>query len=113
MVREMTEERADTIGVEVAYATPHKQLIIALQVTVGTTALEAVHRSNIKVEFPEIDIDTIPMGIFSKPLDGKSRPLPKDYKLQIRDRVELYRPLIIDPKEARLARAAKAKMKNN
>ena len=59
------------IPVEVAYATPERQLIVPVKVPVGTTALEAVKLSNIAVEFSEIDIDKDPMGIFSKPLDGK------------------------------------------
>lgn len=97
------------IPIEVAYATPARQLIIALEVPVGTTAHEAVIRSGITAEFEEINPDKDPMGIFSKVLDGKGKPLPKDYKMQARDRVEIYRPLIIDPKQARLLRASKAK----
>ena len=49
------------------------------------------------------------MGIFSKVLDGKNMPGPKEYILKARDRVEIYRPLTIDPKQARLARAEKNK----
>jgi putative ubiquitin-RnfH superfamily antitoxin RatB of RatAB toxin-antitoxin module len=51
------------------------------------------------------------MGIFSKLLDGKGRPTAKEYVLQIRDRVEIYRPLTIDPMQARLNRAETAKKK--
>ncbi|MFM1896750.1 MAG: hypothetical protein RLZZ385_1824 [Pseudomonadota bacterium] len=98
-----------TIAVEVACATPARQIILSLQVPVGTTALEAVHRSGIHLEFPELDIDTRPLGIFSQPLDGRTLPLPDEYVLQARDRVEIYRPLLIDPKQARLARAKKSK----
>ncbi len=97
------------ITVEVAYALPQRQRLIEVQVSVGATALEAVLQSGITQEFPEIDPATASMGIFSKPLDGKALPLPQDYQLQARDRVEIYRPLTIDPKEARLARAKKAK----
>jgi uncharacterized protein len=93
------------IGVEVAYATPERQLIIALQVAEGTTAYEAVIQSGITAEFEGIDPQRDPMGIFSRPLDGKSSPLPAEYELQVGDRVEIYRPLIIDPKQARLKRA--------
>lgn len=106
------EDEIEFIDVEVVYATPAKQRVIPLKVPVGTTAFEAAVQSNIVSEFPQIDLDTIPMGIFSKPLDGKGRPTPHEYALRARDRVELYRPLIIDPKEARLARADKAKMKD-
>jgi putative ubiquitin-RnfH superfamily antitoxin RatB of RatAB toxin-antitoxin module len=106
------EDELELIDVEVVYATPARQLLIALKVPVGTTAYEAVEQSNIVSEFPEIKLNTIAMGIFAKPLDGKGRPTPKEYALRPRDRVELYRPLIIDPKQARLARAEKAKMKD-
>lgn len=98
-----------SIGVEVAYATPQQQRIIALTVPHGTSAFDAVLQSGITREFPEIDPAAASMGIFSKPLDGKSLPLPRDYQLKARDRVEIYRPLLIDPKAARLARAAKLK----
>lgn len=97
------------IAVEVAYATPEKQLIIALDVPLGTTAYEAVIESRIVEEFDGIDIDKDPMGIFSKPLDGKGRPSPKEYQLEAMDRVEIYRPLTIDPKAARLKRAEEKK----
>lgn len=102
-----TESTAVLIEVEVAYATPEKQQIITLRVPKGTTAYEAVVKSGITSEFPQIDIESDPMGIFSEVLDGKKRPLPGEYILGPRDRVEIYRPLIIDPKQARLARAEK------
>ena len=98
------EEDETLIAVEVAYATSERQLIVPLEVPVGTTAMEAVQRSNIAAEFAEIDIEKDPMGIFSKPLDGKGRPLPSDYEMCAGDRVEIYRPLLIDPKAARLDR---------
>lgn len=97
------------ILVEVAYALAERQRLIALEVAPGTTALEAVEQSGIVREFPEIDPATADMGIFSKPLDGKSLPLPGEYRLKPRDRVEIYRPLLADPKAARAQRAAKAR----
>lgn len=99
------------IEVEVAFATPQRQLIVPLIVPVGTTAYQAAVQSEIADEFDEVNLEEMPMGIFSKLLDGKGKPTAKEYVLQTRDRVEIYRPLIIDPKEARLARAAKAKDK--
>lgn len=113
-MKPMTEQDDDVelIEVEVAYATPAKQLIIPLHVPVGTTAYEAVLLSGIQNEFEGINPDKDPMGIFSKLLDGKTRPTPQEYVLQSRDRVEIYRPLLIDPKQARLQRAGqKAKTK--
>lgn len=101
----------DMITVEVAYALPDHQEIISLSVEKGCSALEAARRSGIVQQFPEIDLEQADMGIFSKHLDGKALPLPGDYVLEPMDRVEIYRPLLIDPKQARLARAAKAKEK--
>ena len=60
------DDQAAMITVEVAYATPARQLIVPLVVPEGTTAYEAVQRSNIAAEFSEIDIDNDPMGIFSQ-----------------------------------------------
>lgn len=102
-------EKAALIRVEVAYALPERQRIIALQVPEGCTAYEAVQKSGITLEFPAIDPDSADMGIFAKNLDGKVLPLPKDYVLREKDRVEIYRPLIADPKAARQARAARVK----
>lgn len=97
----------EIIIVEVAYATPERQLIIPLEVPRGTTAYEAVLRSGICKEFPGIDPEGDPMGIFSNRLDGKGWPTPREYQLQPRDRVEIYRPLQVDPKQARLQRAGR------
>lgn len=106
MTEPLPPEREDIL-VEVAYALPEKQRIIQLYVPTGTTALQAVKQSGIANEFPMIDLETAMMGIFSRLLDGSVNPLPADYVLRSRDRVEIYRPLQIDPKQARLARATK------
>lgn len=71
-----------------------------MHVQEGATAITAVKLSGIAVIFPEIDVDTIEMGIFGKIIKN-----PADHKLRDGDRVELYRPLRIDPKQARLNRA--------
>ena len=68
----------------------------------GATAVEAVKLSGIAAIFPEIDAESIDMGIF-----GKAIKRPADHELREGDRVELYRPLQIDPKQARLNRAKK------
>jgi putative ubiquitin-RnfH superfamily antitoxin RatB of RatAB toxin-antitoxin module len=88
------------ISVEVAYAKPEKQAIIALQVKPGTTLLEAIKLSGILEQFPEIDLAESKFGIFSK-------ISPPETVLRERDRVEIYRPLIADPKESRRKRAEK------
>ncbi|MBR9865862.1 MAG: RnfH family protein [Oceanospirillales bacterium] len=92
------------IKVEVAYALPNEQKIIALQVAEDCSAYEAVVQSRIAEMFPQIDIENDPMGIF-----GKAIADPKHYILKPGQRVEVYRPLIADPKEIRARRAAKAK----
>jgi len=95
------------ITVEVAYALPQKQKIIALQVAEGTTALEAVRLSGITNEFPDIDLETAKMGIFGQALGTKGLKKADEHALQEGDRVEIYRPLVSDPKESRRRRAAK------
>ncbi len=99
----------EVLHVEVAYALPERQRILAVSVPRGTSAFDAALQSGIAREFPGLDLVNAPMGIFAKPLDGKTLPLPKDYEVKAGDRIEIYRPLLIDPKEARLARAAKAR----
>jgi putative ubiquitin-RnfH superfamily antitoxin RatB of RatAB toxin-antitoxin module len=90
------------IRVEVAFARPDKQEIITLNVEEGTTAVDAVRRSGIIAVFPEIDPDTNNMGIF-----GKAIKNPATHELRDGDRVEVYRPLRIDPRQARRNRAKK------
>lgn len=106
---EEPEALSETIVVEVAYALPDKQKIISLQVLLGTTARQAVRESNIVAAFPEIDVDTAALGIFSHTLGTKGMPSAEEYVLKPMDRVEIYRPLIADPKEVRKQRAAKAR----
>jgi hypothetical protein len=88
------------IDVEVAYATPEQQVIIVLKVPEGATVEHAINASGLLNQFPEIDAADIKAGIFGSvcKLDQQLRPA---------DRVEIYRPLIHDPKEARRQRAAK------
>ncbi len=88
------------LNVEVAYATPAEQVIIALQVSAGTTAREAIALSNLLVRFPEIDLTKTKIGIFSQ-------VCKEDTVLKQHDRVEIYRPLLCDPMQARRERAAK------
>jgi putative ubiquitin-RnfH superfamily antitoxin RatB of RatAB toxin-antitoxin module len=95
------------IAVEVAYALPDKQRIISLLVEPGTTALQAAERSGIAKIFPEIDVATAKMGIFGQALGTKGLLPPSQHQLVEGDRVEIYRPLISDPKEVRRKRAEK------
>ncbi len=97
----------DLITVEVAYALPDQQKIIELLVEPGTTAYQAAERSGIVKVFPEIDLENAKMGIFGQSLGTKGLKPPREHELQPGDRVEIYRPLIADPKEARRKRAQK------
>ncbi|TVP52094.1 MAG: RnfH family protein [Halomonas sp.] len=94
---------AEKVMVEVAYALPHKQRLVALYVPEGTTARQAVALADLPALFPELPGDTFqeaPLGIFGKALRN-----PETEILREGDRVEVYRPLAIDPKAARLERA--------
>jgi putative ubiquitin-RnfH superfamily antitoxin RatB of RatAB toxin-antitoxin module len=92
----------ETINVEVAYAEPERQLIIPVNVDLGTTVGGAIVQSGIMMEFPELDIENSKVGIF-----GKASTM--ETKLKEGDRVEIYRALIADPKEVRRKRAAQGK----
>lgn len=99
----MSAQLPETLAVEVAYALPDEQRIVALDVPAGTTALEAAQRSGIAEHFPGLVIDeSCKLGIFGQ-IVSPAQPLSAG------DRVEIYRPLIADPKEVRKARAARAK----
>ena len=104
-------DKTTGITVEVAYALDHKQKLIQFQVPAGTTALKAVELSGILESFPEIDLSTSKLGIFSQVLGTTGLAEPAVYEMQERDRLEIYRPLIADPKEVRKKRAAEAKQK--
>lgn len=94
---------ANEIQVEVAYALPHQQVIMPLKLAAESTIEEAIQRSGILEKYPEIDLTQSKVGIFSK--------LAKlDTKLRDKDRVEIYRPLIADPKEVRRKRAEEGKV---
>ena len=90
------------INIEVVYALKDQQMVIPLQVKEGTTLEEAITRSGILHQFPEIDLNQNKVGIFGK-------ISKKDQILRDRDRVEIYRPLIADPKEVRKQRAKEGK----
>ncbi len=95
-------ENAETFLVEVAYAKRDEQVLLTVKVPEGTTVKEAVERSGIADRFPEINLAKARMGIFGKVAKA-------DAVLREGDRVEIYRPLIADPKEVRKKRAAEGK----
>jgi|SRR5919106_6369041 putative ubiquitin-RnfH superfamily antitoxin RatB of RatAB toxin-antitoxin module len=93
-------EDFDTISIELAYALPNEQIVLSLEVPRGTTLGAVIERSGIRERFPEIRLEKNKVGVY-----GRLRPL--DYSVRPGDRVEIYRPLIADPKKARRARIAR------
>lgn len=89
--------------VEVVYALSDKQKLLSLSVPRGTTVREVALRSGMEAFFPGLDLATAPLGIF-----GKAVSKPDERAIEEGERVEIYRPLIADPKEVRKQRAAKA-----
>ncbi|HLD14008.1 MAG TPA: RnfH family protein [Burkholderiales bacterium] len=90
------------LRVDVVYAKSDTQVVIELKMPSGVTVTEAIHRSGLIERFPEIELEKHGVGIFGE-LVGLNDPLRDG------DRVEIYRPLLADPKVARRARAAKGK----
>ena len=90
----------DEMLVEIAYALPEEQVIISIKVPTIFNVQQAIEKSGIQKKFPGIDLSKNKVGIF-----GKKTTL--DQPLNDRDRIEIYRPLILDPKEMRRKRAAK------
>ena len=91
---------AELLEVSVCYATPQRRFLRPMEVEQGTTIGQAIQRSGVLAEFPEINLVTQPVGIYAK-----KKTL--DTVLRARDRIEIYRPLVADPKDSRRQRAAK------
>lgn len=94
------DPKNDLITVEVAYATPERQKIVRLQVAVNTTLSDAAKQSGINDFFPELNLETADFGIWGKAKPASTHVLDGQ-------RIEIYRPLIADPKESRRKRAEK------
>lgn len=90
------------IHVEVIYALPHAQALIPLQMPEGATLEQAVRQSGLLEKYPEIDLASAKLGIWNKASELAA-------VLREKDRVEIYRPLIADPKEVRRKRAEEGK----
>lgn len=91
------------ISIEVVYASVSRQVLLKVDVPPEVTLRQALALSGIGAQFPELDLQHCPVGIF-----GKRVSQPEMQRLNDGDRVEIYRPLLADPKEARRLRAAKA-----
>lgn len=92
----------DHIAVEVAFALPNKQSLLSLSVSAGCTVRQVIEKSGILQSYPEINLELNKVGIWS-------RTVRLDELVKDGDRIEIYRPLIADPKDMRRRRAEKAK----
>ncbi|MBU0593120.1 MAG: RnfH family protein [Gammaproteobacteria bacterium] len=93
---------SEAIQIEITYALPHDQALLTRKLPSGVTAEQAIRESGLLEKHPEIDLGKNKIGIF-----GKLAKL--DTVLRDKDRVEIYRPLIADPKEVRKQRAEEGK----
>lgn len=89
------------INVEVVYAAPKRQVLLEVRVDEGSTVAEVLAASSIGDHFPEQDLTSCEVGIWG-------RVVARDTRVQDGDRIELYRPLVIEPREARRLRAKAA-----
>ena len=91
-------QAATQICIEVVYALPERQLLLSVEVPAGSCAREALRLSGIQQHFSGLAIDDCPLGVFGQPVnDG--------HVLQDGDRLEIYRPLPLEPREQRRERA--------
>lgn len=90
------------LAIEIIYALPEEQELLELEVDSGCTLEQAVKASGILNKYPQIDLEVNKVGIF-----GKATKLEQE--LREGDRIEIYRPLIADPKEVRRRKAAQSK----
>jgi len=97
-------DNAEKYFIEVIYALPDEQELITLDVDQGTTVEQAVKLSGVLEKYPDIDLSKNKLGIFGKATKA-------DQELRDKDRIEIYRPLIADPKESRRKRAEKKEAK--
>ncbi len=93
----------DKINIEVVYALPDKQTLLKKEVSAGSTVMEGVQASGLLEKFPDLDLVALKLGIFGKLTKA-------DTVLRDKDRIEIYRPLIADPKEVRRRRAEEGKV---
>jgi hypothetical protein len=94
---------AETLQVDVVYALPERQEVVAVSLPAGSTVSQAIDASGLLTRHPEIDLAKNKLGVYAKLAKA-------DTVLRDRDRVEIYRPLIADPKQVRKQRAAEGKV---
>lgn len=93
---------AKKITIEIVYALPEEQTLLSFTVPEGTTLDQAIGLSGIQAHYPDLDLSTLKAGLFGK-------ITPRTVIMREKDRIELYRPLIADPKEVRKQRAEAGK----
>jgi putative ubiquitin-RnfH superfamily antitoxin RatB of RatAB toxin-antitoxin module len=94
------------IDIEIVYGLPHKQVLLSVSVPAGSSIAEAIAHSCMDKHFPDVDYSKLKVGVFGR----SERPTTV---IKAGDRIEIYRPLIADPKEMRRLRAEKMKEKND
>ena len=94
-----SKDDADFVDVEVIYAEPQSHLLVQLRLPAGSTLQQAIEASGLTRKFPEMDLAKLQLGIYGKIVSA-------DVVLSAQDRIEIYRPLLADPKESRQQRAA-------
>ena len=98
----MSQNNPAKILVEVVFALPDEQTLLAFEVDEGIKAEAVIHQSGILEKYPEIDLEMQKIGLFGK-------IITLNHTVREKDRIEIYRPLIADPKEVRKKRAAEGK----
>lgn len=91
------------LDIEVVHARPERQVLLKLKVPAGTCLRAAVVASGLSEAFPDLDLSSAPLGIFGKRIND-----PEQHQLEHGDRIEVYRPLLADPKDVRKRRAQQA-----
>ena len=99
----MPEQMNEQINIEVVYALPDEQVLFKRSLPAGSTVADAIQASGVLARHPEIDLATNKLGIFGKLTKA-------DAVVRDKDRIEIYRPLIADPKEVRRQRAEQGKV---
>ena len=84
----------EVVSVEVVFALPAVQALVVVDVVTGATAADAIKQSGLQARFPEHDLDKLPIGVWGQRVD-------RSYRVKDGDRVEIYRELQLDPREAR------------
>ena len=98
----MEKHPSESISIEVVYPLPQEQILWQVQVAPNTTVREAIQASGVLNRYSELELEKLSVGIF-----GKVTQL--DTVVRVKDRIEIYRPLLADPKEVRKRRAAEGK----